>query len=82
MNWYKLAEKESRLRVRFRRIQDDYSDDGVKIWTKSDDVFVSFGDWAESKEEVLYEIERFVRGSGKVDWDYEVGSPGAGWSRV
>jgi hypothetical protein len=79
-NWYKTSK--NRLRNHFRRLQDDYADDGVSIWTKGDDVFVSFGDWAKDPDEVIYEIKRFVGDSGKVISDTEVGSPGPGWIRV
>lgn len=79
MNWYK---KSSRIRNTFRRIVDDYEDDGICIWTKGNDVFVSFKDGAMNREEALHDIRRFVQDTGKVEWDYEVGHPGAGWIEV
>ena len=80
MNWYKQSVS-NRMQKALRRIQDDYADDGVQIWYNGKDAFVSFGDWAESHDECMGDVRRTL-GGGKVDYDYEIGSPGPGWQRV
>jgi hypothetical protein len=67
-----------------KELMDKISDgDGLEVFFMDDDptsIFLSFGDWAEVPEEKVIEFED--NGYSVVEWDYEVGSPGEGWTRV
>lgn len=83
MHWYKIA-KQSRIENHLRRLIRDYEDDGPVIWVRGEtpDVFVSVGDWAQNSDELVHDIRRMVGKGAKIECDYEVGSPGAGWKRL
>ncbi len=64
--------------------------DGVVIWQKDDDFFVSLGDWAKcDADDIRGAIERLYP-KAKVEWDFEAGpschsadnSDGEDWTKV
>jgi hypothetical protein len=67
-----------------RQLAENLSDgDGLEVFFMEDDptsVFLSFGDWAENVEEKVAKFED--EGYSILEWDYEVGSPGEGWTRI
>jgi len=54
----------------------------VEIYRKGNSFFVSIGDWAKIEmDDVIGSIKRVYPGA-TVDWDYEGGPGGEGWSRI
>ena len=74
MNWYKLANKTDKIK---RWIKQN-PDDGIKVWTKGNNIFLSIGDWAD--RELVEELEHLL--GQDVEWDYEIGSPGFNWVEI
>jgi len=74
MNWYKTADKKQKIQKWLKQ----HPDDGVVAWTRSCDVFVSIGDWAD--RDIVDDLEHEL--GQDVEWDYETGSPGFDWVKV
>ena len=78
MNWHKRSNPIRKIAsITF------YVGDGLEVFVMNDDptsLFLSFGDWAEQPEEKAAKFED--EGYSIVEWDYEVGNPGEGWTRI
>ncbi len=56
--------------------------DGVEIYRRNNQFFVSVGDWAKlDVDDVSSAIKRVYSGA-EVDWDYEAGPDGDGWEKI
>ena len=88
MSWYgklvKIAGKDDSVSCPLRQLAESISDgDGLEVFFMDDNptsIFLSFGDWADKTQEKVSKFEN--EGYTIIDWDYEVGSPGDGWTRV
>jgi len=74
VNWYKTANKTDKIK---RWIKQN-TDDGIEVWTKGNNVFLSIDDGAE--RDLVEELEHIL--GQDIEWDYEVGNPGTGWVKV
>jgi len=82
MNWYRMASStSSRIDNSLKRLIDDYSDQGLKIWRKNDAITISVGDWAEYTEEIKSEVARISQ-SKNIRCESELGDPGFGWRKI
>jgi len=56
--------------------------DGVEIYQKDNEFFISLGDWAEIDAEVIEKAIKYLHNNAEVSWDYE-GGPGEGnWKKI
>ena len=75
MSWYKTANKIDKI----KKWMKQHPDDGVEVWTRGSEIFVSIGDWAD--RDIVEDLEDILGGID-IEWDYEVGSPGFGWEKI
>ncbi len=61
--------------------EDQLRVDGVAIYKKSNQFFISLGDWAEVDVDDLKGAIGRIYPDSEVDWDFEAGPPD-GWERI
>ena len=75
MSWYKFANRIDKIKKWLKQ----HEEDGAEVWVRSNEVFVSIGDWGD--RDIIGDLEDILGGID-IEFDYEVGSPGYDWKKV